>query len=706
MQDVAGFELNCTANDVRVSGVSDVTEDGIVDEDDITFAPVCDAMASNAGADCSADASICLDGDGNSAPSLCGDRCAFPGDTTTFSATFVFELNAQERHDVGAFFEVTPDLGGDGALGGTCDIVTLPEFGAFARPDATNGNFVDLDTGCKGGKCPQPEDLCGDIDDLNNPIFYDMKGPKPQADTITAVCVDPDGDGFLNLPNCTSWRQSGANEVCLSGSDAFPGSPSKCNCDPNFQLPIAVPSASITVSKTALPTSTNEPGAAVQFSVSVTNDSPFANVTISSLLDDIYGNITQVQGDISSTNCSVPQDLGPAATYSCSFMAQVSGLGNTSHTNTVTAAGIDENQNPISESDDATVNILDVAPNMTVVKSVEPGSLAEPGGNFTFTVRVNNTSAIDDLSLTALLDDIYGDITQVQGKIISTNCAVPQTILQGSFYQCSFTVTELQSPGWSQTDVVTATANDDEGNILTKKDTAIIEVTNVPSSITLVKTVSPTSLNEPGGDVTYTYSVTNDSTVDSVSIDSLIDDKLGNLDGQGDCDVTPPQTLAANGGNYTCQVTTALVGNAEDVITNEATASGQDDDGTPVSDKDTATVNIDDVQPAASLTKVPSVAVVTYVVTVTNDSTAEELDLDALSDDQFGDLTEVDVDVLRTSCSVPQTIAVGGNYSCEFDGVVGTSPHTNIVSGTVTDDDDNTVTPDPSDSATVTFTSN
>ena len=93
MQDIAGFNLNCTANDVRVSGVADITGDGIVDQNDITFNPVCDATASNAGADCSADPNVCLDLDDHPDPSLCGDKCAFPGDTTTFSATFIFDLS-------------------------------------------------------------------------------------------------------------------------------------------------------------------------------------------------------------------------------------------------------------------------------------------------------------------------------------------------------------------------------------------------------------------------------------------------------------------------------------------------------------------------------------------------------------------------------------------------------------------------------------
>jgi hypothetical protein len=700
MQDIAGFELGCTANDVRVSGVADITGDGIVDENDITFRPVCDATAANAGTDCSANASVCVDGDGISVPELCGDKCAFPGDTTTFSATFIFELSAQKRWDVAGFFEVTPDTTDDGALTGSCDIVTLPEDETlFTRPGGSTGNFVDLDTGCRGGPCPQPEDLCGDINYENSPILYDMQGSKPAPDMITATCIDPDGDGKLNLPNCTSWRQKGANEVCLDGFDTFPGAPSKCNCDPNFQVPIEVPAATITVVKDATPTEVDEPGNAVKFDVSVANDSLFAEVAIDTLSDDIYGNITLVAGDITSTTCTVPQTVGAGEMYTCSFMAPVSGQGNTSHTDIVKATGMDENQNTLEDSDDATVTIANVPFNFTVDKSVDPDSLPEPGGNFTFTVLVSNTSAVDDLTMTALLDDIYGDLN---GK---GDCSVPQTIVQGGSYRCSFTVTENEPPGFSQTDTVTATATDEEGPSADKSDTATIQITNIPSTITLVKTASPASFNEPSADVTYTFMVTNDATVDTVTIDTLTDDILGNLNGQGDCSV--PQDLAPNGGSYSCTVTVEVSGNAGDIHTNVATASGQDDDASPVSDMDDATVNINDAPPAASLTKEPTEMAVTYDVMVTNDSAAEALSLDQLLDDQFGDITQADSvsgPVLSTDCTVPQSIAVGGNYSCTFVGKVTTSPHTNTVTGTVSDDEGTEVT--PSDSATVTFQSN
>lgn len=190
MQDVAGFNLNCTANDVSVASVTDVQ--------------------------------------------ILDDGCAFVGDTVTFSADYEILLNAQARHDIGVYFATD---GGD-ALTGSCTIVTLPEV-------------TDLDSECKNGKCAEdgvtvcapnsnpnatcePIDLCGDIDPSPNPIILNDI-------VITALCIDPDGDNNLNLPNATSWRQPGSNDICTSPLDAYPGAPSKCRTDVGLDIPIFIP---------------------------------------------------------------------------------------------------------------------------------------------------------------------------------------------------------------------------------------------------------------------------------------------------------------------------------------------------------------------------------------------------------------------------------------------------------------------------------
>jgi hypothetical protein len=250
--------------------------------------------------------------------------------------------------------------------------------------------------------------------------------------------------------------------------------------------------------------------------------------------------------------------------------------------------------------------------------------------------------------------------------------------------------------------VLTVAGSDEEGNPVGGSDSASVNVNDVPSAIELVKVASPTSVNEPGGLVTFTFTVNNLSAVDTVTITSLTDSLYGDLNGQGTC--SAPQTIVP-GGSYTCSISANVAGNAGDAVINVATAAGLDDDGNPVSDDGDATVNLNDVPPSASLTKTATAVVATFTVVVTNDSAAEALSVDALIDDRFGDITAVQGNVLVTDCAVPQVLAAkgtpGDTYTCAFDALVETSPHVDTVTGTISDDDGNAI--DRSDSAQVTF---
>ncbi len=449
--------------------------------------------------------------------------------------------------------------------------------------------------------------------------------------------------------------------------------------------------SSIIVTKTATPSSVAEPSGAVSFTVRIDNTSAVDVVTITALTDDIHGNLAG-QG-----SCAIPQVIAVGAFYQCAFPATVSGNAGTSETDTVTASGSDDDGNLVSAQGSATVTITDVLPAALVTKTASPTSVDEPGGNITFTVRVDNTGSAESLSLSDLNDDIHGDLNG-QG-----DCAVPQTVAAGGFYQCSFTAAVNGNAGDSETDTVTATLADDDSNTITPSDSATVTITDVASSISVTKTASPTSVAEPGGTVTFTVRVDNTSTVDSVAISSLSDDIHGNLAGQGDCAV--PQTVAA-AGFYQCSFTAAVNGNAGDSETNTVTASGTDDDSNPVSAQDSATVTVTDVMPTASVTKTASPNTVdepggnvTFTVRVDNTGSAESLALSALDDDIHGDLNG------QGDCAVPQTVAAGGFYQCSFTAAVNGNAgdsETDTVTATLSDDDGNSIT--PNDSATVTIT--
>jgi hypothetical protein len=217
----------------------------------------------------------------------------------------------------------------------------------------------------------------------------------------------------------------------------------------------------------------------------------------------------------------------------------------------------------------------------------------------------------------------------------------------------------------------------------------------------VTKSVTPTSVAETGGSVTYTVQVKNDA-LEAGTLTTLSDDKFGDLDGQGTCDT--PQTIAA-GATYTCTFSKNVLGAAGSTHVNTVTATVTDNDGNSTNGHDDATVTFTDVAPTLTVTKTPSPASVpetggsvTFTVVVQNTS-SESVTLTALTDAPFGNLSG------QGTCALNGTIAAGGSYSCAFSktlsGNSGTT-HKDTVTATVKDDDNTTASAKAG--ATVTFT--
>ena len=192
----------------------------------------------------------------------------------------------------------------------------------------------------------------------------------------------------------------------------------------------------------------------------------------------------------------------------------------------------------------------------------------------------------------------------------------------------AFTATVSGNASDTETDTITATVADDEGNVAFDSDSATVTVTDYTlgaDDITVVKNATPDSVTEPGGSVTFDVTVTNTGPED-LTLNSLVDDIHGDLNGQGDCLV--PQPLAAGGGSYSCSFTATVSGNAGDSEVDTITATADDDEGNEVSNSDDATVTVVDYPlSAGDITVVknatPSLIVepggpVTFDVTITN----------------------------------------------------------------------------------------
>jgi Zn-dependent M28 family amino/carboxypeptidase len=109
---------------------------------------------------------------------------------------------------------------------------------------------------------------------------------------------------------------------------------------------------SIDVLKTSDVPSVTEPGGWVLYTVDVTNTSVATDpVTITSLYDDLYGDLTAIAG----SSCVLPITILPGDTYTCTFGVDVMGNEGDVHTNIATASGTDDEGEPVSDSDDETV---------------------------------------------------------------------------------------------------------------------------------------------------------------------------------------------------------------------------------------------------------------------------------------------------------------------------------------------------------------
>ncbi len=449
LQDAFGKNVQCTANDVSIAEVTNIA---------ITAGGSCTGTGTNR---------VCTCNGVTPPPTNCSTNPSQTG-CVTFTADFKVVLTAQERFDIGFYIGTDGDPNGDGAITGQCaDFVITQAEEVDQNGNPNPNNFTNSDN-----------DACGNIDATHNPQFLHL--------TISTACVAGTG-GNLKLPTCTSWQQPGADTVC-SGPPSLPGSPSKCNCNPGFTIAISVEHPTITVTKTPTPTHITEGTPTnVTYAVNVHNDGTSASVTITSLTDSIYHNITTTGHDnITSTTCAVPTSpIAPGGNYPCSFTVAVPAHEpGQSITDQVCASGTDSNGGAIGPTcATAIVTVDDVLPTATVIKSVQSANCAQ----VQYQVQVVNTDPVDTLMLNALCDDKFGDITvgtastpacpAAPRAVVSTTCAVPQPLPPGDgqpggtdTYTCTFV--GLACVG--DTDTVTATLHDDEGNPTTKSGSATL----------------------------------------------------------------------------------------------------------------------------------------------------------------------------------------------------------------------------------------
>jgi hypothetical protein len=292
--------------------------------------------------------------------SVSPSSCQASGDPSnpshfTLEATFETIVTANARYDAGFFFRIDGGANARGDGSGATGICSLSAL--------TPGVSPALD--------PGDGDTCGDLNAGTYSLTFTIEN---------VACVDTDGDGFLNLPNCTSWHSNQGTACTIS--DPFnatnalnfhPDTKAKCVCDDTFQVPVIVESPSGAVRKTATK-------ALVTYEVQVKNNSSTRTVKTNSLTDDVYGDITKDKNSgtpnnlIESTDCNtlIGVSISPSSvSTACHFTVQIDNsdtLGDGSSgtvTNKVTAE-IEDTGNGTKVGVDGTTKItVDLGPDHT-----------------------------------------------------------------------------------------------------------------------------------------------------------------------------------------------------------------------------------------------------------------------------------------------------------------------------------------------------
>ena len=618
------------------------------------------------------------------------DECT-AGETIAIDLLVGLTPTASQRYDIGLF---VGDNGGEVIAGASCSFTSLtPQTDVNALFNGTDpaglGPFRDLEG-----------DACGDVaaQDGENFRLFSLN---------SVLCQDQDGDGDVDINGLVVWSQNANQDVCANPDDPaqfFPDQSSKCQLGPDYNLPIVVePPPTLEVAKRASPEILQEPGGTVFFFVSVGNTSADTDpLVLTSLVDNVHGDLN------SQGNCTVPQVIAPGTTYACSFPAQVTGPAGYTETDTVTAVAQDDDGAVVSGRDSAVVTIIDASvptpPSLSVVKFAYPSNIREPGGFVFYLVEVTNTSDNEDIQITDLDDDLYGDVFGL-GII----CPLFRDIVLAptDSFVCGFREKVSGVPGATITDIITATG-DSGGTMVTAEDDATVTIVDSPAFLESKKSAFPQIRPAPGGTFVFRLDVQNASSVDTVVINSLEDDVYGDLTTIASSNCSVPQSLAPSE-IYTCLFAGDFFGTAGDFQVDSILVIGEDDDGNEVRTIARAQVELTDtvVVPALTVIKTanPSSAPepggsVTFTIDVINASPSGDITITSLQDNPYGDLTALPGTCATGAVLTPDPDDV---YSCSFtvdvtgaggDQLVDVVTASGVHSGgdTVTATDDATVT--------------
>jgi uncharacterized repeat protein (TIGR01451 family) len=533
-----------------------------------------------------------------------------PGDTVSCGADYTV---TQADVDAGSFSNTATVTGLDPS-----DAPTSANAGATVTADQTAGLSFTKSASPTNGV------VAGDV------VTYTFHGQNTGTVTVSNVGVTDPMPGLSPIactpgaptdlaPNatidCTATYTvtpadvdagSIANTATIDGED--PGNQPVTNTAGATVLADQV--SSISLAKTASPTSGLGVGDTVTYTMTATNDG-----TVS--LHDV--SVSDPMAGLSALNCtpSIPAALasGESVTCTATYTVTQADVDNGSVSNTATVDALDPADAPVTDSASLTV-FTGAGASLGLVKTASPQTDVHVGDVVTYDFAVTNNGG----------QTVHGvDVTDPMSGLSAITCipGAPATLAPNATMDCSatYTVTQADVDAGSIVNSATVSGLDPADNPVTATDGVTVTADQV-ESLTFTKTASPSGAVNVGDVITYTMTATNDGTVTVVN--ATITDPMAGISALS-CTPAQGATLAP-GDSMTCTATYTVTATdaARGSIANTATVHGDTITGHGASKASTATVPTSTAADVSLAKKLDSVSgtTATWLITVSNSGTA------------------------------------------------------------------------------------
>ncbi|MEU9833633.1 hypothetical protein AB0D67_19110 [Streptosporangium sp. NPDC048047] len=380
---------------------------------------------------------------------------------------------------------------------------------------------------------------------------------------------------------------------------------------------LTIPSSpSLSLLKTAFPSSVTVAGRTITYSFAVTNTGNRTLTGVTAADTSFSGS-----GPPPVITCPVTT-LAPNTSTTCTgtYVTTQTDVDSGAVVNTAVAAGTPPTGPPITSNPSTATVTFPSVPELELLKTATPGTVSAAGQTVTYSFAVTNTGNRTLTGVTATDTSFSGTGTP---PVIT--CPVT-TLAPGASTTCTgpYTVTQADIDAGSIVNTGLATGTPPSGPPVTSgPSTATVTVESI-ARLALLKTVSPDTVGGAGRTVTYSYAITNtgNTTLTSIGAEDTV------FSGTGTPPViTCPVTTLAPQASTTCTGTYTVTPADVDAgsVVNTATASGTPPTGPAVtSDPSTATLTIPFAPELALLkTAFPSAvteagSIVTYSYRVTN----------------------------------------------------------------------------------------